>query len=164
MVRAIALFLCVALLSISMITGCLLDSEREVDPGKGKVVVATDKESYGPGEEVKINIDFLNEGRNDLKLLSLDHNYEISQIVDSSERGIIGRGICIHLTGPVVIAPHDKRILSKSQWDQTNHQHEQVPPGTYKVKVEMDYRGEPTLSHTYRGETIFTIESSSSGR
>ncbi len=98
-----------------MITGCLLDSEKEEDPGKGNVVVATDKESYRPREELKISIDFVNEGSRDMKLLSLNHSYEIFQIVDLSERGIIGWGLFFNLIDPVVIAPHRKFILSTSQ-------------------------------------------------
>ena len=110
------------------------------------VLVTTDNSVYYPGEDIHINISLFNNGTNNITLSDTLYTVSIygpnGSVFSFNDGGLFCRA--------EVIRPGGSFWIGSSTWNQTDTNHQQVPPGEYIIDV--------TFIHTsYHGETTVII-------
>ena len=93
--------------------------------------VETDKSSYKVGDEVQITITYVNDQNVGVSLSSLSYEIEIS-----NPQGVVFIMMTRQIAeGPVYIGPFSKRFVASYTWNQKDMDRNQVPKGTYTIRV-----------------------------
>jgi flagellar hook assembly protein FlgD len=93
--------------------------------------VETDKSSYKVGDEVQITITYVNDQNVGVSLPSLSYEIEIS-----NPQGVVFIMMTRQIAeGPVYIDPFSKQFVASYTWNQKAMDRNQVPKGTYTIRV-----------------------------
>ena len=111
------------------------------------VQVSTERSVYRPGEDIHINISFINDLIENITLSDSLYTVSISgphvHVFSFDGGGIFVRA--------EVIQPGVSCWIGQSIWNQTDANHQQVPPGEYIIEVNF-------VHASYHGETSVLIE------
>jgi hypothetical protein len=108
------------------------------------VRVITERGVYIPGEDIHINISFMNDGLQNITLSDTLYTVTIYG-PNGSVFSFNGGGIFCHAQE---ILPGDSCWIGSSTWNQTDTNHQQVPAGEYTIDVTFihaNYHGETTV-------------------
>ncbi len=109
--------------------------------------VETDKDIYKTGEEIRINFYLVNNKSVDMLVPSLSRGIDIS----GSSGPVLLLVESYASEGPIKIAANSQYLLGSFVWNQRSMDGKQVPPGTYKIHVNL-------LDAKYDGEKSITID------
>ena len=109
--------------------------------------VETDKDIYKTAEEIRINFYLVNNKSVDMLVPSLSRGIDIS----GSSGPVLLLVESYASEGPIKIAANSEYLLGSFVWNQRDKNGKQVPPGTYKIDINL-------LDAKYDGETSITIE------
>jgi flagellar hook assembly protein FlgD len=107
----------------------------------------TDKETYAPGEEVRITFSLINDKPNNISVPSLGYSLEIS-----GPQGVVLIVTESHSSSePVSVEASSQASVAAYMWNQKDMNGHQVPDGTYTIRVRL-------LDASYNGSTEIKIE------
>jgi flagellar hook assembly protein FlgD len=107
----------------------------------------TDKETYAPGEEVRITFSLINDKPNNISVPSLGYSLEIS-----GPQGVVLIVTESHSSSePVSVEASSQASVAAYIWNQKDMNGHQVPDGTYTIRVRL-------LDASYNGSTEIKIE------
>jgi len=121
----------------------LISGSRNV---KSYLAVETKRGSYGSGEEIPIDVYFVNNGSSDTSLPSLSYGLEIS----GPQGTVLAKVESRASVGPVRVEPSYKVLITSFVWNQRDMNGDQVPPSTYTIRVNL-------LDSDCSGETAVRI-------
>ena len=108
------------------------------------LAVETDRVSYSSGEEIRVDVYFMNGASTEISLPSLGYGLEIS----GPQGTVLAKVESRASLGPVHVKPFSKALVTSFVWDQRDMSGDQVPPSTYTMHVnllESDYSGKTTV-------------------
>jgi len=120
-----------ALCVMIVVSGLSLRSQQKNVDETMYLRVETDRNSYAPGEEVRISITYVNDQKVDVFLSSLSYSLEIS---NQNEVVLI---VTVHQTGegPVRVQSFSELFVSSYSWNQKGMDRGQVQRNRYTIKV-----------------------------
>lgn len=110
----------------------------------GIIDVSTEKDEYEFGEGVNISTIFSNNGYDEITLTSLSYNL----LIVGPSGNVFSMSVMTSLIGSQVVSANSEVEICSYSWDQTDTEHNQVPPGEYTITVELidgDYKGETNI-------------------
>jgi len=124
-----------------------MNMSQSTESGLMYIRVETDKRIYKAGEGIRIDFYLVNNKNVDLLLPSLSRGLDIS-----GSSGAVLLLVESHASeGPIKIAANSEYLLGSFVWNQRDMDGKQVPPGTYRVHVNL-------LDAECYGETSITID------
>jgi flagellar hook assembly protein FlgD len=111
------------------------------------VGLETDKRTYVPGEKVKITFSLVNNKPSNISIPSLGYSLEVS-----GSKGVVLIVTESHSSSePVSVDASSEILVSTYMWDQRDMNGNQVPSGTYTIRVTL-------LGASYHGTTEIEIK------
>lgn len=107
-------------------------SALEAEMRNLKIIV--DRNTYCIGEDIQIQIYFVNDLRDEMSLPSLSYGLEIS-----GPRGEIALSMMqvSATTGPINVKPYSELLIGSIVWNQKQSDGVQVPVGTYTIRANL---------------------------
>lgn len=111
------------------------------------LTVETKSVSYSSGEEIRVEVYFVNGASTEISLPSLSYGLKIS----GPQGTVLAKVESRASLGPVRVEPSSKILVTSFIWDQRDVSGDQVPQGTYTIHVNL-------LDSNYSAETTVRIE------
>jgi len=115
--------------------------------GEVYLTVETKSVSYSSGEEIRVEVYFVNGASTEISLPSLSYGLKIS----GPQGTVLAKVESRASLGPVRVEPSSKILVTSFIWDQRDVSGDQVPQGTYTIHVNL-------LDSNYSAETTVRIE------